>query len=120
MKILIVEDQPDWCQLLGLFLRSMGHQTIEVENGQEAILRIATAQPDLVFMDLGLPDMNGVEVIATLKRNPETSQIPIAILSASPVSVWGPKALKAGAARYLTKPASAFAITETIDKFTSI
>ena len=120
MKILIVEDQAAWRQLLGLFLRSMGHQTIEAENGQEAISRVATAQPDLIFMDLGLPDMNGGDVTATLKRNPETSQIPIAILSASPVSIWGPKALKAGAARYLTKPASAFAIRETIETFTSI
>lgn len=72
----------------------MGHQTIKAENGQEAISRVPTAQPDLIFMDLGLPDMNGVEVTATLKNSPETSQIPIAILSAWPVSIWGPKAIK--------------------------
>ena len=108
MKILIVEDQPDWRQLLALFLRSMGHQTIEVENGQEAISRVATAQPDLIFMDLRLPDMDGVEVTATLKRNPETSQIPIAILFSLARQYMGTEGLKSGSCKVFNQTRFSF------------
>jgi CheY-like chemotaxis protein len=120
MKILIVEDHPGCRQLLAFFLRNMGHQLIEAENGEEAISRAATAQPDLIFMDLSLSDMNGVEVTATLKRNPQTSQIPIAIVSALPVNIWRTKTLKAGAAEYLTNPASVLELRQAIEKLTAI
>jgi hypothetical protein len=75
-------------------------------------------------MDVVLPDMNGVEVTAILKRNPETSQIPIAILSASPVGLagqyMGTEGLKGGRCKVLSETRFGFAIRETIEKFTSI
>lgn len=120
MKILFVEDHPGCRQLLAFFLRNMGHQPIQAENGEEAISRAATAQPDLIFMDLGLPDMNDVDVTATRKRNPQTYQIPIAIVSALPVNIWRTKALKAGAAEYLTKATTVLELRQAIEKLTAI
>ena len=73
MKIVIVEDHPDCRHLFAFFFRSMGHEPIEAENGAEAISRATTAQPDLIFMDLNLPDMNGVEATAIIKQNAETA-----------------------------------------------
>jgi CheY-like chemotaxis protein len=118
MKILIVEDHPGCRDLLTFFLRNMGYEPVEVENGEKAIACASTVQPDLILMDLSLPDINGVEVTAILKRNVETSQIPIVIISALPSSIWEAKAVRAGAAEYLTKPASALELRQTIEKLT--
>jgi CheY-like chemotaxis protein len=118
MKILIVEDHPACRDLLTFFLRNMGYETVEVETGDKAIACAATVQPDLIFIDLSLPDINGVEVTAALKRNTDTSHIPIVVISALPARIWGTKAKRAGAAAYLTKPASALELRQTIEKLT--
>jgi CheY-like chemotaxis protein len=118
MKILIVEDHPACRDLLAFLLRNMGHETVEVENGDKAIALAATLQPELIFIDLSLPDINGVEVTTALKRNTDTSHIPIVVISALPATIWGTKAKRAGASAYLTKPASALELRQTIEKLT--
>lgn len=118
MKILVVEDHPGCRDLLSFFLRNMGYESVEVENGREAIPSAAGIQPDLILMDLSLPDINGIEVTALLKKNVETAHIPVVILSALPASLWGTKAAMAGASDYLTKPASALQLRQSIEKLT--
>jgi CheY-like chemotaxis protein len=119
MKILIVEDHPACRDLLAFFLRNMGHETIEVENGDKAIGAAVTLQPDLIFIDLSLPDITGVELAALLKQNAETSHIPMVVISALPASLWGKQAKRAGASAYLTKPASALELRKTIEALTT-
>jgi two-component system, OmpR family, phosphate regulon response regulator PhoB len=118
MKILIVEDHPACRDLLTFFLRNMGFETVVVETGDKAIACAATLQPDLIFIDLRLPDINGVEMTAALKRNTDTTHIPIVVISALPASIWGSRAGNAGATAYLTKPASALELRQTIEKLT--
>ena len=118
MKILVVEDHPACRDLLTFLLRNMGYETIEVENGDKAIAAAITLKPDLIFIDLSLPDKSGVEVTAVLKQNPETSKIPIVIISALPANLWSMKAQRAGASAYLTKPASALELRQTVEKLT--
>jgi len=118
MKILIVEDHPACRDLLAFFLRNMGYDTEEVENGDKAIACAATLQPDLIFIDLSLPDMSGIDLTTVLKRNVETAHIPIVIISALPASLWSTKAARAGALEYLTKPASALELRQTIERLT--
>lgn len=118
MKILIVEDHPASRELLTLFLRNMGYETVEVENGDEAIAAAETFAPDLIFLDLSLPDINGVDVTAALKQNVRTSHIPIVVISALPASIWEGKSTKAGASAYLTKPASGLEMRQVIERIT--
>ena len=118
MKILIVEDHPACRDLLAFFLRNMGHKTVEVENGEKAIACAATLQPDVIFIDVSLPDANGIALAAVIKRNAETAHIPIVVISALPASVWRTKALRAGASEYLSKPASALELRQTVEKLT--
>ena len=96
----------------------MGYQFLEAENGERAIASAAAMQPDLILMDLSLPDINGVEVTALLKKSVDTSHIPVIIISALPASIWGTKAAMAGASDYLTKPVSAVQLRQTIEKLT--
>jgi two-component system cell cycle response regulator DivK len=96
----------------------MGYDTVEVENGDKAIVAATTEKPDLIFVDLSLPDKSGVEVTSVLKQNAETAHIPIVIISALPAHLWDPKTKSAGASAYLTKPASALELRQTVEKLT--
>jgi CheY-like chemotaxis protein len=115
-KILIVEDNPDCCELLVLLLSRTGYKAIGVHSGEEAIQHALTDRPDLIFMDLGLPGIDGIHAAAAIKQNPATAGIPIVGLSAWSEEMWEPKALDAGMIMYLTKPAAPRTILRTIEE----
>jgi CheY-like chemotaxis protein len=79
-KILIVEDNKDSREILGLFVTKFGHQVIKASNSKEAITYAEAEYPDLIFMDLDLPDADGIKTTAILKKNPKTSHIPVVAL----------------------------------------
>jgi CheY-like chemotaxis protein len=116
-KILIVEDNHDCCELLAFLVRRLGYEAIPVHTGEEAIARAITSRPDLIFMDLGLPGIDGIEAAAAIKQHPDAAGIPIVALSARSEVTWEKKALDAGMAMYLSKPAPPAAIKEAIEKF---
>ena len=90
-KILIVEDNKDSREILGLFLTKIGHQVIKASNSKEAISCAEAERPDLIFMDIQLPDVDGVKTTAILKQNPKTSRIPIVALTAAMSELWREK-----------------------------
>lgn len=100
-RILIVDDEPQILRFLRPALTAAGYDVIEAANGAEALQRISTASPDLVLLDLGLPDMDGKDVIARLRG---WSQIPVIILSARDREVEKIAALDLGADDYVEKP----------------
>ena len=76
-KILIVEDNKDSREILGMFVTKFGHQVIKATNSKEAITYAEAECPALIFMDLDLPDADGIKATAILKKNPKTSHIPV-------------------------------------------
>ncbi len=101
LRILIVDDERAIRRFLRAALTSHGYQVIEAENGQMALAAAAENRPDVVILDLGLPDMDGVEVTRQLR---EWFQSPIVILSVRDQENDKIAALDAGADDYLTKP----------------
>ena len=99
--ILIVEDEPQIRHFLRTTLTAEGYRVIEAENGERGVIEAATHKPDLVMVDLGLPDLDGVEVV---KRIRAWSALPILILSARSAEADKVAALDAGADDYVTKP----------------
>lgn len=99
--VLVVDDEPQIRRFLRASLTGHDFQVSEAATGQEALQQIVTAKPDLMILDLGLPDMDGLEV---LKRVREWSSIPIVILSVREREQDKIAALDAGADDYLTKP----------------
>jgi two-component system, OmpR family, KDP operon response regulator KdpE len=99
--ILIVEDEPQIRHFLRTTLTAEGYRVIEAENGERGAIEAATHKPDLVMVDLGLPDLDGVEVV---KRIRAWSALPILILSARSAEADKVAALDAGADDYVTKP----------------
>ena len=101
--ILVVEDEPQIRRFLRTTLTAEGYRVVEAENGERGVIEAATHKPDLVMVDLGLPDIDGVEVV---KRIRAWSALPILILSARSAESDKVAALDAGADDYVTKPFS--------------
>ena len=118
-KILVVEDNKDSLEILGLFITKIGHQVIKACNSKETITYAEAERPDLIFMDMELPDLDGVKTTAILKKNPKTSHIPVVALTAWMSALWEEKASKVGIVAYLLKPVSPQTLKETIEKYTS-
>jgi two-component system chemotaxis response regulator CheY len=80
--ILIIEDYSDTRELLSAMLRGKGYKVIEAEDGLEGLLKATAMYPDLIIMDLSLPEMDGVEAARRIHRQPKLSHIPIFVVSA--------------------------------------
>ncbi len=110
-KILVVDDEEAILKLLKIDLETEGYEVFTAKTGQEAIRKTWNTSPDLILMDVMLPDMNGGEVVKALKANPSTSQTPILFLTAlcSKDDERGQVELNVDNQRYLTlaKPFSA-------------
>lgn len=102
-QILVVEDDAPIRNLMATTLKTHDYKYLLAQNGEEAIIQASTHDPDVVFLDLGLPDMDGVEIIKKIR---EWSNMPIIVISARSEDEDKIEALDAGADDYLTKPFS--------------
>jgi two-component system, cell cycle response regulator DivK len=118
-KILIVEDNNDSSEILRLFITKIGHHPIKARNSNEAIILAEAEEPDLIFMDVALPEVDGIKTTAILRENPKTSHIPVIALTAWMSALWQEKAEKVGITTYLIKPVSPQTLKETIEEYTS-
>ncbi len=105
-KILVIDDEVEIRRLLKVGLTAHGYDFLEAANGQDGIYQAAMARPDMVILDMGLPDLEGLAVVSKIR---EWSQIPIIILSVRGQDNDKVNALDLGADDYLTKP---FSISE--------
>jgi len=105
-KILIVDDEPDALELISFNLRNAGFDVVSAEDGQEALTKCRQAPPDLMVLDLMLPEIDGLEVCKLLRRDPGTAHLPIIMLTAKAAEIDRVLGLEIGADDYLTKPFS--------------
>lgn len=103
VQVLVVEDDIPVRNLITTTLKTHDYRYMVAQNGEEAIMQASTCNPDVLFLDLGLPDIDGIEVI---KRVREWSNMPIIVISARSEDEDKIEALDAGADDYLTKPFS--------------
>jgi len=102
--ILLIEDEPQMRRFLRITLQTQGYRLIESATARDGLMQATTRNPDVVLLDLGLPDLDGLEVT---KRLREWNQTPIIVISAREQEQDKVKALDAGADDYLTKPFNA-------------
>ena len=101
VRILIVDDEPNIIGTVGPLLRARGYEVTPAMNGRAALESIERHMPDLIVLDLGLPDLDGVDVCRTVR---ESMSVPIVVLSARGAEGDKVRALDAGADDYVTKP----------------
>ncbi|PIV28600.1 MAG: response regulator receiver protein, partial [Anaerolineae bacterium CG03_land_8_20_14_0_80_58_20] len=103
-KILIVDDDVDTLRLVGLMLQRQGYQITAATNGQQGLDKAVEEQPDLILLDVMMPDMDGYEVTRQLRQNPVTSDTPILMFTAKTQLDDKVAGFEVGADDYLTKP----------------
>ncbi|MDO9510169.1 MAG: hybrid sensor histidine kinase/response regulator [Bacteroidales bacterium] len=102
--ILLVDDNPKNLQILESFLMQQDYRTAFAENGTQAIIMATTSMPDLILLDIMMPEMDGFEVCSKLKENPETAEIPIIFVTALSDINHKIHGFKRGGIDYITKP----------------
>ena len=103
-KILVIDDQPINVQLLKRKLERENLEVIAASNGMDGLKMIARVKPDLVLLDVMMPDMNGIEVCQQLQASEETRAIPVIFITASTTKESKLEGLGVGAVDYITKP----------------
>ena len=105
-KILVIEDNEDNRRIVRDLLTSAGYEVIEAVTGQEGVTEAETQGPELILMDIQLPDFDGYEATRRIKANPTLSAIPIIAVTSYALSGDDVKAFEAGCDAYVTKPFS--------------
>ena len=116
-KILVVDDEEDILHFLELVLREKGYEVATAGSGHEALTRAQIDKPDLVLLDIMMPQMDGWEVLKLLRVDEETRRIPVAMLSARTEAKDRVQGLQEGAIDYICKP---FSLTELLGKIEAI
>ena len=116
-KILVVDDEDDILHFLELVLREKGYDVVTAGGGHEALTQAQIERPDLVLLDIMMPQMDGWEVLKLLRVDEETAHIPVAMLSARTEAKDRVQGLQEGAVDYICKP---FALQELLDKIGTI
>ena len=119
-KVLVVDDSKTELMFLTDLLQKKGMQVRTAENAEEAFRRLAEEKPDLILMDVVMPEMDGVEATAYLRGKPELAHLPIVALSANASLADQARALSAGANAFLPKPIERDALLAQIGKVLSL
>ena len=110
--ILVVDDEPFICRSLSFVLRKDNYNVLEARNGEEALAAIREHKPDLVFLDVMMPKINGFDVTRTIKSDPAFAATKIVLLTAKGQDADRATGEEAGADDYMTKPFSPTKILE--------
>jgi putative two-component system response regulator len=113
-RILIVDDERQNRQLLEVLLAADGYLLDTASSAEEALAVLAHRRPDLILLDVMMPGMDGYQVVARIKANPDTTNIPVVMLTALDDRNSRAHGLTAGAVAFLTKPVDRAALQETI------
>ena len=105
-KVLVVEDNTDCRELFAMIIRHLGCEVIEADDGEIGVQKALAHNPDIIFMDLGMPSMNGLEATACLRESVATRDVPIIICTAWMADKYRDAALKCGAHAVILKPVS--------------
>lgn len=114
-KILVVDDSPTQLTNLVKIVESQGHQTITATNGMEGIEKARSEQPDLILMDVVMPELNGFQATRKISRDPDTEKIPVIMVTTKDQEtdkVWGQRQ---GAVAYIVKPPQEKDLVATIN-----
>jgi CheY-like chemotaxis protein len=105
-KVLVVEDNTDCRELFATMIRHLGFQVIEADDGEIGVQKALTEKPDLIFMDISMPSMSGINATVCLRESAVTKHIPIIICTAWMAEQHREAALKCGANEVIIKPVS--------------
>ena len=115
-KVLVVDDEADVLLLCRVNLEFEGYDVVEAADGEQAMEKVASERPDVILLDVMMPKMDGWQVLAALKANAETADIPVVMLTAKVQDQDQIRGWSGGAAEYITKPFSPLALSQVLEE----
>ena len=115
-RILVIDDDRSLLRMMKLMLEKAGHESILASGGREGIQSAIDEQPDLAIVDVMMPEFNGLEVLTEIRKNPDTEQLPVIIMTANAQRFTKEEAENAGVSAFLTKPFSPTQLMSEIRK----
>lgn len=112
--VVVVEDEPDAAELFAEMMRVSGFRVVKIFSSGPAISMISNEAPDVVILDLMMPDISGMEVLRYMRREPRLMDIPVVVVSAKSLPEDIQAGLDAGASMYLTKPVGFIELKQAI------
>lgn len=116
-RILIVEDNMDTYELVHFILKKNGYDTFLAMNGRDGVNAASKQKPDLIIMDLSMPEMDGWTATRLIKKNDQTSSIPLIALTAHALSGDRQRAMDSGCDDYIAKPMDLLELVEAVERW---
>jgi DNA-binding response OmpR family regulator len=114
MRVLVIDDEPDVLLLCRVNLQYAGHEVLEAADGERGLELATTTDPDLILLDVMLPERDGISILRELAGNPATAATPVVLLTAKAQLEDQLRGWRAGCSEYVTKPFSPGALSELI------
>jgi DNA-binding response OmpR family regulator len=116
--VMIIEDEADAAEMFAEMMRVNGFRVIKMFSSAPAISMISQEKPDLIILDMMMPDISGLEVLRYMRRDPNLEKIPVIIVSAKSMPNDIKIGMEAGASMYLTKPVGFLELKQAVENFT--
>ncbi len=114
--VMIIEDEPEAAELFGEMMRVNGFRVLKMFSSAPAIPIIIQEKPDIIILDIMMPDISGLEVLRYMRREPDLVSIPVIVVSAKSMPGDIKIGLEAGASMYLTKPVGFLELKEAVEQ----
>ena len=115
--VLVVDDEIDLLDIVRIWLTENGYKTILAENGVDALEKLKEGLPNLILLDIAMPGMDGFELLQRIRRNPNTAQMPVVMLTARGDTSAIMESQRLRATDYLTKPVELHDLISTIQRY---
>lgn len=117
--VMIIEDEPDAAEMFAEMMRVNGFKVIKMFSSTPAIPMLAQEKPDLLILDIMMPDISGLEVLRFMRREPDLAKIPVIVVSAKSMPSDIKDGIEAGASIYLTKPVGFLDLKQAVESVIS-
>jgi two-component system alkaline phosphatase synthesis response regulator PhoP len=114
--VLIIEDEEDAAELFAEMMRVSGFRVLKISNSAPALSMIAGEKPDVVILDIMMPEISGLDILRQIRRDPELSHIPVVVVSAKSMPADIKNGMEAGAFSYLTKPVGFLDLKDAVER----
>ena len=114
--VLIVEDEEDAADMFAEMMRVSGYRVLKTSSSTPALTMMATEKPDVVILDIMMPEISGLEILHQMRQNSELANIPVVVVSAQSLPADIKIGMEAGASMYLTKPVGFTELKEAIER----
>ena len=114
--VLIIEDEEDAAELFAEMMRVSGFRVLKTSSSMPALTMMTTEKPDVVLLDIMMPEISGLDILRQMRRDPALTSIPVIVVSAKSMPADIKNGMEAGASTYLTKPVGFVDLKEAVER----